>query len=72
MNAKEIKKLRQLYKRDVRGIVFDATKDLNTDLMGKNPPLKAKPKYVPKFVWKWIVFKVINKNFFEKYYGEIK
>ncbi len=72
MNTKEAKKIRQMYRRDVRGIVLEATSDLKTDLMGKNPPLLPKPKYVPKFLWKWIVFKVINKSFFEKYYGEIK
>lgn len=70
MSGKLAKKIRQMYKRDVRGIVKEATADLNADLMGKNPPLKPKPKFVPKAVWKWIVFKVINKEFFEKYYGK--
>jgi hypothetical protein len=72
MSGKLAKKIRQIYKRDVRGIVKEATANLNEDLMGKNPPLKAKPKYCPKWLWKWVVFKVINKDFFEKYYGEIK
>lgn len=72
MSGKLAKKIRQMYKRDVRGIVKDATANLNEDLMGKNPPLKKKPKYCPKSVWKYVVFKVINKEFFEKYYGEIK
>lgn len=71
MSAKQAKKIRQMYRRDVREIVKDATSNLNEDLMGKNPPLRPKPKYFPRAVWRWIVFKVINKEFFEKYYGKI-
>lgn len=70
MSGKLAKKIRQMYKREVSGIVKDATADLKKDLMGENPPLKPKPKFVPRFIWKWVVFKVINKEFFEKYYGK--
>ena len=71
MSGKTAKKIRQYYTREVTGLVKQATSDLNADLMGKNPPLKPKPKYLPRFIWRYVVFRVINKSFFEKYYGEI-
>jgi hypothetical protein len=42
MNEKQSKKLRQIYRKDVRS-QFEVLKKI----------LRPKPKYLPKWLWRW-------------------
>ena len=51
MNGKQAKKLRQLYGREIRGS-FNIWQETVND----------KPRWMPKFVWAWILGMVFKKD----------
>jgi len=53
MNAKKAKKLRQMYKRN---LLAEAKKRLEK----VQELVRPKPKFIPKIIWKKIVFYVLN------------
>jgi len=65
---KNIKKLKQLARREMRADVQELTKELRADLVG-NPPINPKPKFIPRRLWRYLVRKVINQSFIDKWYG---
>lgn len=70
MSGKQDKKIKQQYRRDMRAGVREIVDEFKKDVIG-NPPINQKPKYWPRFVWTWVVTKVVNQSFFDKWYGQI-
>lgn len=68
MSQKTAKKIKQQYRRDMREGVQEIIAEFRDDLIG-NSPIKPKPKFVPRALWSWIVRKVINQSFFDKWYA---
>lgn len=46
MNDKQVKKLRKMYRKEMQGIF--------------NSVIKPKPKWIPAFVWLWLIKKMLN------------
>lgn len=69
MSGKQDKKIKQQYRRDMRAGVQEVIDEFKADIIG-NPPFHVKPRFLPRFVWSWVVKKVVNQSFFDKWYGK--
>lgn len=65
---KHIKKLKQMARREMRKDVSELMTEFKGELFN-NPPINKKPKWIPTKIWRRIVTMVVNKEFFEKWYG---
>lgn len=63
MSSKQSKKIRQMFRREIKGTVQQLTKDAfeTGDLFNQ------KPKYLPKFIWEKLQALVVNNNFRKNY-----
>lgn len=68
MADKHLPKIKQLARREIRSEVEAITKEFRADLVG-NPPINPKPKFIPRRLWRYLVRKVINQSFIDKWYG---
>lgn len=68
MADKHLPKIKQLARREIRSEVEAITKEFRADLVG-NPPINTKPKFCPRWLWRYLVRKVINQSFIDKWYG---
>lgn len=68
MADKHLPKIKQLARREIRSEVEAITKEFRADLVG-NPPINTKPKFCPRWLWRYLVQKVINQSFIDKWYG---
>lgn len=69
MSDKQAKKIRQQYRRDMRGYVNEIVTQFKQDIVGNNP-IKQKPRFLPRKIWRMVVLRVINQEFFDKWYGK--
>ena len=58
MSQRKAKKIRQLYRRDVRANMKEA-RDIVENIF------KDKPKYVPTFFWRFLIKLVIEKKYLD-------
>ncbi len=65
MNAKKIKKLRQLYRRDIR-------EKLGVDKSILDVLLRDRPKYMPNRLWVWAARFYFAPNFRDKLFRNYK
>lgn len=65
---RQIKKLKQMARREMRKDVSELMTEFKAELFN-NPPIRLKPKWIPTKIWRKIVTRVVNKEFFEKWYG---
>lgn len=63
MNTKQVKKLRQLYKRDLK-------KQVMKEYSLFRSALKPKPRFMPVWVWKRLVLIYVRKNYTDKLFGK--
>ncbi len=63
MNAKQVKKVRQLYKRDLR-------KQLLEEISLLKSAIKPKPKLMPKWIYRLLALVYVRKNYRDKLFGK--
>jgi len=68
MSGKQDKKIRKIARRGLKEGVRQVVGEFRDDILGKNP-INPRPRWIPKRVWRWMVVKVINQDFFTKWYG---
>lgn len=68
MSQKTARKIKQQYRRDMRGGVQLIIDEFRGDIIGDSP-INPKPNFIPRRLWSWVVRKVINQSFFDKWYA---
>ncbi len=63
MNAKQVKKIRQLYKRDLR-------KQLLAEVSLIKSAIKPKPRFMPRGIYRLLSLIYVKKNYRDKLFGK--
>lgn len=63
MSAKTEKKIKQLYRRDIR----EKVKEMSEIHIKDGPVFNKKPKYCPLWFWNWCVYFVCDLDFIVRY-----